>query len=98
MRGGFGKRGADNNNPGMRGFAIWAGMLCTLLITPQIWQISKWLSRNVLEHQFGYDMAFYLTYVVFGLICLMAASMSRMGLETSIVMFLVFAFSKLPFI
>ncbi|MEM9494980.1 MAG: hypothetical protein AAGA09_03170 [Pseudomonadota bacterium] len=98
MLGAFKNQGQANATNAAQSFAKWAGVLCTLLITPQIWQVSGWLSDKVLVAQFGYDLAYYLTFAVFALICLMAVSMSRIAWGTSIGMLLIFVIAKLPII
>ena len=97
----FGKMkqaGQENASSAAMSFAKWAGILCTLLITPQIWQLSLWLSETILERQFGYDLAYYMTFAVFALICLMAVSMSRIAWGTSVGMLMIFVIAKMPFI
>lgn len=98
MLGGLKGSGQANATSAAQSFAKWAGVLCTLLITPQIWQISQWLSSAVLQRQFGYELAYYLTFAVFALICLMAVSMSRIAWGTSVGMLLIFVIAKLPII
>ena len=98
MLGGLKARGQENATSAAQSFAKWAGVLCTLLISPQIWQVSQWLSGTILERQFGYELAYYLTFVVFALNCLMAISMSRIAWGTSVGMLLIFVITKLPII
>ena len=98
MWGGLKKQGQENATSAAQSFAKWAGVLCTLLITPQVWQVSQWLSSALLERQLGHELAYYLTFAVFGLICLMAISMSRIAWGISVGMLLIFVIAKLPII
>jgi hypothetical protein len=77
-------------------FALWAGILCTVLIIPQLWAVSLWLYDAVLYDQFGSDFDVLITGALFAILFMMALAMARMTWSTSIAMALIFLISKLP--
>lgn len=95
---GLREKGQANASNAAQSFAKWAGILCTVLITPQIWLAAVWLARVILVPQFGPELAYYLTFAVFGLLAMMAVSLSRIAWGTSVGMLLIFMITKLPII
>lgn len=78
--------------------ALWSGILSTMIAAPYLWRIADWISMNLFVPQWGSELSGILIFAVFGVICMIALSLARMGFGTTIAMMLIFFLSKLPII
>ncbi len=89
-------RGPKNDNPAINGFAFAAGILTTLIVSPQLWWLSLWLGEHVFLRQYDMETTQILVFVSFALICWMSVSMARFGWSSTLVMGFVLIVSKIP--
>lgn len=78
--------------------AFWFAALSTLLMAPQIWWLSGWLARVLLQPEFGVALTRWLRPAVF--VCAIMASLyaARATLASSIGLISLAALTKLPFV
>ncbi|GFE65547.1 hypothetical protein [Litoreibacter roseus] len=88
--------GPSKRNDAINGFALAAGILTTLMVSPQLWIFSQWLGRKIFLPQWGYDLGELLVLASFGLICWMSISVARFGWSSTLVMGFVLILSKTP--
>lgn len=76
--------------------ALWIAILSVILLSPQILDIAEWLSRNVLEPAWGYEVAEFAPWVLAFVIAMIALYFARMTLASSLMMATLLVLSRTP--
>lgn len=95
---GLARNNSQKSQSAAQSLAFWGGLLTTLLVIPQIWQVSQWIANRVFGPQFGYEIAYYLSFLVCVLLCGLSISLNKLFWGTSVGLLVVFVLSKLPII
>lgn len=85
------------DNATLRTFAFWLACLCAILLLPQIWRGSGWLSDQVLAPEFGTVLTiWFLRPLVF--LCLLMCGLfaARATLASSVGIIVLAILAKLP--
>jgi len=84
------------NKTPLHQMAFWAAILCAILLMPQTWVFSGWLSNKLLAPEFGFQIAYYMRPIV--CLCLFMAGLAaaRATLSSSLALVALAALTKLP--
>ncbi len=76
--------------------AFWLAALCTLLMAPQIWWLSGWLARVLLQPEFGAELTFWLRPAIFACAIMAALYAAQATLASSVGLIGLAVLTKLP--